>query len=107
MKAADLIKNKGIQYAIEIVENAPEGVLAWNEGYEFTCGQAINISDEDQEKYFVDMGELKRLVGSWEIIESFNGVKMAQRFIGENVECSDSERLKQAIADVESIGGLA
>ena len=107
MKATDLIKSKGIQYAIEIVANAPESVLAWNEGYEFTCGQAINISDEDREKYFVDMADLKRLVESHELVEELGGFGVAEY----EYTISDSHndpywiRVKQAIADVESVGG--
>lgn len=120
MKANELIKNKGIQYAIEIVKNAPESVSAWNEGYEFTCGQAVNISDEDREKYFVDMADLKRLVDSWELVivwrmpESWRdeydgdvfgleGARMYLDMFGNHELVGEElERFKQAIADVES-----
>ena len=46
--------------------------------------------------------QLKRLVESYELVENHNGVDMAKRFIDANIECNDSDRLKQAIADVES-----
>ena len=39
---------------------------------------------------------------SAEVVENHNGVDMAKRFIDANIECNDSDRLKQAIADVES-----
>ena len=117
MKAVDLIRNKGIQYAVEIVENAPEGVLAWNEGYEFTCGQAINISDEDREKYFVDIGELKRLVGSWELVKDYKDRECGKWFFIANY-CQKNllaphqadvydfvgAKFDEAIADMESMG---
>ncbi|RYL22203.1 hypothetical protein [Acinetobacter piscicola] len=106
MKATDLIKSKGIQYAIEIVANAPESVLAWNEGYEFTCGQAINISDEDREKYFVDMADLKRLVESHELVESKGGLENAKEDeLWANELGFSYKELVQAIADVESWRG--
>ena len=48
------------------------------------------------------LGNLKRIVESHELVENHNGVDMAKRFIDANIECNDSDRLKQAIADVES-----
>lgn len=47
--------------------------------------------------------QLKQLVESHELVESFNGLEMAKKFYDENIiECSDAWNLKQAIADVES-----
>ena len=46
--------------------------------------------------------ELKRLVESHDLVESFGGVEMANRYLDENLECEDSKTLRQAIADVES-----
>lgn len=104
MKANELIKNKGIEYAKDIVESAPDGVLAWNEGYEFVCGMAINISDEDREKYFVDMSDLKRLVESHELVESCGGVDKVNQYLkdGRVFRFKEKPLMKQAIADVES-----
>ena len=105
MKATELIKNKGIEYAKDIVESAPDGVLAWNEGYEFVCGTAINISDEDREKYFVDMSDLKRLVESHELVEKWQGLNAAKikvvllRIFGLTTQ---ADQLEQAVTDVES-----
>ncbi|EOD6355051.1 hypothetical protein ACJZ04_003909, partial [Acinetobacter baumannii] len=64
MKATKLIRDKGLQYAKEIVDSAPDNATEWNEGYEFQCGQSVEISPADREKYFVDLVELKRLVES-------------------------------------------
>ena len=53
MKATDLIINQGIDYARDIIRQAPSNATMWNEGFEFRCGQAAtNISPEDREKYF-------------------------------------------------------
>ncbi|WP_180158838.1 hypothetical protein [Acinetobacter sp. YH01026] len=46
--------------------------------------------------------DLKRLVESHDLVESFGGVEMAKRYLDENLECGDSEVLRHAIADVES-----
>lgn len=51
MKAAKLIRDKGFKYAKEIVDSAPENATEWNEGYEFQCGQSVEVSPADLEKY--------------------------------------------------------
>ncbi|EZJ08152.1 hypothetical protein J734_4099 [Acinetobacter baumannii 24860_1] len=33
MKATKLIRDKGLQYAKEIVDSAPDNATEWNEGY--------------------------------------------------------------------------
>ena len=94
MSATDFIKQHGVDKAREIVEGAPE--LA--EYYSTIDGEYYRI-----EINAVNLKQLKRLVESVDLVESFNGVEMAKRYLEENMECSDSERLKQAIADYESI----
>ncbi|EMI7596864.1 hypothetical protein R8271_003841, partial [Acinetobacter baumannii] len=82
MKASKLIRDKGLQYAKEIVDSAPDNATEWNEGYEFQCGQSVEISPADREKYFVDLVELKRLVESLKIISDLGGVeKLTPAFI--------------------------
>ncbi|EPL5372455.1 hypothetical protein J860_4087, partial [Acinetobacter baumannii 25561_7] len=82
MKATKLIRDKGLQYAKEIVDSAPDNATEWNEGYEFQCGQSVEISPADREKYFVDLVELKRLVESLKIINDLGGVeKLTPAFI--------------------------
>lgn len=51
---------------------------------------------------FVNVTELKTAVEAWELIESFNGVEQALRFINENLICVDSIRLEQALKVVQS-----
>ncbi|EMJ3196036.1 hypothetical protein V7S19_003737, partial [Acinetobacter baumannii] len=51
MKATKLIRDKGLQYAKEIVDSAPSNATEWNEGFEFQCGQSVEISKADREKY--------------------------------------------------------
>jgi len=73
MKATKLIRDKGLQYAKEIVDSAPSNATEWNEGFEFQCGQSVEISKADREKYFVDLSELKRLVESLDLVEKLGG----------------------------------
>ncbi|HEE5800248.1 TPA: hypothetical protein ACGDXE_003561, partial [Acinetobacter baumannii] len=75
MKATKLIRDKGLKYAKEIVDSAPDNATEWNEGYEFQCGQSVEISKADREKYFVDLVELKRLVESVDLVESWGGIE--------------------------------
>lgn len=53
----------------------------------------------------VDLPELKRLVESWELVESYGSINQAkQAIIDGNNHCMFID-LEQAIADVESVGG--
>lgn len=82
MQANEFIKKWGIERARrEIILLGTEAVI--------TSDQA-----------WVD--ELKRLVESHDLVESFGCVEMAKRYLDENLECEDSKTLRQAIADVES-----
>ncbi|WP_267990274.1 hypothetical protein [Acinetobacter pittii] len=79
MKATKLIRDKGLQYAKEIVDSAPSNATEWNEGFEFQCGQSVEISKADREKYFVDLSELKRLVDSVELVNNCGGLAIANK----------------------------
>ncbi|WP_457794950.1 hypothetical protein [Acinetobacter baumannii] len=104
MKATKLIRDKGLKYAKEIVDSAPDNATEWNEGYEFQCGQSVEISKADREKYFVDLSELKRLVESLDLVSSLGGLKAARSEA--HKDCfSYNQPLLAAIADHESIYG--
>lgn len=105
MKATDLIINQGIDYAKDIIRQAPSNATMWNEGFEFRCGQAAtNVSHEDREKYFVNMADIKRLVESIDIVNSIGGIKFAKDFL--RITGSTSQHtLEQAIADYDSVYG--
>ncbi|WP_202726785.1 hypothetical protein [Acinetobacter baumannii] len=108
MKASKLIRDKGLQYAKEIVDSAPSNATEWNEGFEFQCGQSVEISKADREKYFVDLSELKRLVESVDLVESWGGIDDVKLY--DLSHCKDKPestgyKLLQAIADYESIYG--
>ena len=119
MNAIQFIKENGVEKAREIVDGAPETATHFTEalgGHYAKEGmlkmkpQWLWFNSINKEWYYdfaaedhIHLPDLKRLVESVDLVESFNGVEMAKRYLEENVECSDSERLKQAIADYESI----
>ncbi|HCV3155826.1 hypothetical protein NRB13_14285 [Acinetobacter baumannii] len=113
MKASKLIRDKGLQYAKEIVDSAPSNANEWNEGFEFQCGQSVEISKADREKYFVDISELKRLLESIDQINAFDGgIKEAKEILsrinkhgGKYATLFERPALEQAIRDYESIYG--
>ncbi|WDM39828.1 hypothetical protein KNV99_00135 [Acinetobacter nosocomialis] len=101
MKATKLIRDKGLKYAKEIVDSAPDNATEWNEGYEFQCGQSVEISKADREKYFVDLSELKRLVESLDRIDKCGGLYGFKTYCNGDYSQEDL----QAIRDHESIYG--
>ncbi len=104
MKATKLIRDKGLKYAKEIVDSAPDNATEWNEGYEFQCGQSVEISKADREKYFVDLSELKRLVKSVDLVISLGGLKAARSEAHKDCFVYN-QPLLAAIAAYESIYG--
>ena len=109
MDATQFIKEHGVEKAREVIEGAPANARYF-ETYplrvryyisDIGCNRAISIS------------ELKRLVESVELVEHFgNDLVGAKQLLGfsndcKTIELSGSvitvERLKQAIADYESI----
>lgn len=108
MKATKLIRDKGLQYAKEIVDSAPSNATEWNEGFEFQCGQSVEISKADREKYFVDLSELKRLVKSVEIINQAGGYEVVKTAISNYRASGDMvtfSSLEKRLKDHESIYG--
>ncbi len=112
MKSTKLIRDKGLKYAKEIVNSAPANATEWNEGFEFECGQSVEVSPADREKYFVDLADLKRLVESFETIGLFGGISGARAYLkrledrcrtGVEATKTQYQILKQAINDYDSI----
>ena len=104
MKANEFVKKHGWDAVINAVKSTNEEETAEFESTDLdpilskrgdTIGFNVKV-------YRIKYGEVKRLVESHEVVENHNGVDMAKRFIDANIECNDSDRLKQAIADVES-----
>lgn len=101
MKASEFVKKHGIEKARECIEEANAYSGFWVNAKTLELSKLIPSYDA------VSIPDLKRLVESYELVESFNGLEMAKKFYDENIiECSDAWNLKQAIADVESCMGV-
>lgn len=102
MKANEFVKKYGVGRAkVLLVESIGCGLYV-DANYRITLYLIDEPRKSDDIDFIIHRYELERLVESHELVESFNGLEMAKQFFDENVECSDSERLKQAIADVEA-----
>ena len=97
MNAIQFIKENGVEKAREVIDGAPE--LA--EYYSTIDGEYYRI-----EINAVNLKQLKRLVESVDLVKRYGGIAEVKtlhqdEFWNERV----FERLKQAIADYENIGG--
>lgn len=83
MKANEFVKLRGISYCKNLLIKAD--------------GCAAIQAREDNSRISVD--DLKRLVESYELVEKLGGLDEAKIYVPDGYK---SERLKQAITDVES-----
>jgi len=105
MKANEFVKNKGPKTAKLIVDcwiDYPETDVYLPDMMEYTF-----IAIEPTENCpFVSLNDLKRLVESHALVESYGGLDGSKRFIerDQEAEIDDyvTEKIKKAIADVES-----
>lgn len=95
MKANKFVEKFGWGFSIEAVKMMPKN-------WDYCC---LRIPDLEFQKRVsciadcVDMDDLKRLVESHEIVGKLGGINKAKDYVPDGYR---SERLKQAIADVES-----
>ena len=122
MNATDFIKQHGVEKARKVVEGAPDKTAthyvfrkisnyysvefqSWHhddEWWDSDCHTEQDLINSYGLDFVVSLSDLKRLVESVDLIESYGGVGLLEyqvRCLGQ--ELSDS--LKQAIADYESI----
>lgn len=105
MNAHKFVAEKGVDEAKRVLSGAPE----WTFGYDYIDNEYFNGADI-QDGYSIEhcngcflVEELKQVVESVELVDSYNGPEMAKRFIEENMDCSDSVRLEKAIADYKLV----
>lgn len=98
MNANEFVENKGLKAAKLVVDcwiDYPETDVYLPDMMEYTF-----IAIEPTENCpFVSLNDLKRLVESHELVEKLGGLDEAKIYVPDGYK---SERLKQAIADVES-----
>lgn len=117
MNAIKFIRQHGVEKAGEVVEGAPKNAQRYSDGMYFKQGEwtwfwSPTVSKWLQyEKHIystcsfdfaVDLSDLKRLVESLDLVEKFGDLEAAKAYVPDGYK---SERLKQAIADYEAIGG--
>jgi len=121
MKADQFIKDHGLERAREVVEGAPEGASHFmydselmvtdylkhrpdvsEFSFDLWCGKYWGWKPFLRSKKRLDLPDLKRLVESVDLVNTFGGLKAAKSYVPDGYK---SERLKQAIQDYESIYG--
>lgn len=95
MKANEFVKKHGIPLAEMIINDSPSWAKSYFLGVEEYEGSDFSQSYED----CISLNCLKRLVESYELVEKLGGLDEAKIYVPDGYK---SERLKQAIADVES-----
>lgn len=106
MKANEFVKEHGLQYTRNLVRGYPNHTHVTDDGRMFinenTCVSHIKV----QLNELVKMDDLKRLVESHEVVESCGGLDLAKRELQRQSILRwinpETERLRGAIADVES-----
>ncbi|WP_312969038.1 hypothetical protein [Acinetobacter gerneri] len=107
MKANEFVKKFGLEEASEIVAGVPERFMSCY--YSSVCWDTNTYKYSDRFKpreSLVNIGWLKRLVESHELVKHIGGLEKS-KFEYESLlkfRNFNYERLKQAIADVESCG---
>lgn len=106
MNAINFIKQYGVEKAMEVVEGAPERRTTYTTGGGLGGGYIRCSGSVRQEE--VSISDLKRLVESVDLVESWGGIEVVKRHDLELCKSkpeSAGYRLIQAIADYEAIGG--
>lgn len=100
MKANEFVKKFGLVKSRDVVKNAPKDDCS----YSIEIG--IYLDRYAFSKYEVYIDELKRLVESHDLVESYDGLFEAKIYADSEYRSLSApqitKRLKQAIADVES-----
>lgn len=104
MKANDFVKEYGFEKAKKLINEAPKDADCFMFGQVF--GYAKTITDKGLRDDEVRLYDLKRLVESHEIVEGFGGLDAAKKELSRQSVLRwvnpETERLRSAIADVES-----
>lgn len=120
MNAINFIKQHGVDKAKEVVEGAPDGATHIRDSY----GYVAYLKDGVNKEWYHDntwlmaliwqpdylLSEIKRVVDSLDLVKSYGGIINAKydvKYLDLDWDYDTPRiiRLKQAIADYESIGG--
>ncbi|MDC5109791.1 hypothetical protein NRA17_02190 [Acinetobacter baumannii] len=109
MKPTQFIKDHGLEKAREVVEGIPSKYMECYYSTLCYCTKAKKYSDRFNPRIeLVNMADLKRLVESVDLVESWGGIDDVKLY--DLSHCKDKPesagyKLLQAIADYESIYG--
>ncbi|AVF43561.1 hypothetical protein [Acinetobacter nosocomialis] len=99
MKPEQFIREHGEKKAREVVEDAPDGHKGYNDVInQYTRGVWFSRD--------VMLSDLKRLVGSLDLVESYGGIESCKQSLYMLHELTeDPEPIREAVRDHESIYG--
>lgn len=92
MKANEFVKENGIDAAKKAIESC-----CWIE--KSYCTKLRHGCIKNDHECCIDVTDLKQLVESHELVEKLGGLALAKFYVPDHYK---SDRLKQALADVES-----
>lgn len=98
MKANEFVKKFGWDRAKEIVNGA-------GDHHRYFIADGISATYSRYDDCFYSIEDLKRLVESYELINSLGGIEQAKSYAIDANACgafNDENKIKQAILDVES-----
>lgn len=106
MNAIQFIKDHGVDKTREVVETAPCGATHVTNDMRMFVNEYFDHFEKIKNHipFLARISDLNRLVESIELIEKLGGIEAAKSYVPDRYK---SDRLKQAIADYESIGGEA
>ncbi len=105
MKANEFVKEHGFQYTRNLVRDYPNHTHVTDDGRMFINENECASHIKAQLGELVKIDELKRLVESHEYIESYGSLNESKRTFEMRhgvINLDGWDKLKQAIADVES-----
>ena len=113
MNATDFIKQHGVDKAREVVQLAPDGATHLSNDtrhYVNADFKPLPTHIKEQLPKLIVIEHLKRLVDSLDLVKSYGGIINAKHDVKYldldwDYDTPRVTRLKQAIADYESIGG--
>lgn len=102
MKANEFIKEHGLEKVRSIINKYSNYTHSTDDARMFVNEHDCIEHIKKDLHTCVRFDDLKRLIESHDLVQSFGGLDHAKRFLNENMPCEDSDVLNKAIADVES-----
>lgn len=107
MKPEQFIHEFGVEKAREVVEGAPELSLFYDlEKQKHVLKESTSIAMAFLKNRFLPIEDLKRLVGSLDLVKAYGGIEACKQSLYMLHELTeDPEPIREAVRDYESIYG--